>query len=338
MPDLYRLLRGIGFRIDPERAHSIALKAHRLGGHLHRRATSRPITVMGIEFPNRVGLAAGYDKDAEAWRGLAGIGFGHIEIGTVTLRPQPGNPRPRIFRLPHHRALINRMGFPSAGAEVVAERIGGDRPRGVVLGVSIGPNGFSDPDQAAEDYEHLVDRFVPLADYLAINVSSPNTPGLRTLQSGDDMAKLLGRIVDRRTRTVHSDTSPTAGTPIVVKLSPDIPRDELPATVAAIENAGCDGIIVANTTIGRPGVASSETGGLSGAPLRAAALDMLQRVRSLTALPLIASGGIMTVDDARQRLDAGAALVQVYTGFVYAGPQLVTAIVRSSVAPGERGQ
>jgi len=329
MPDLYRLLRGVGFRIDPERAHSIALKAHRFGGHLHRRATSRSITVMGIEFPNRVGLAAGYDKDAVAWRGLAGLGFGHIEIGTVTPRPQPGNPRPRIFRLPQHGALINRMGFPSAGAEAVAGRIGGDRPHGVVLGASIGPNGFSNPNQAAEDYEHLIDRFAPLADYLAINVSSPNTPGLRTLQSGDDMAKLLRRIVDRRTKTVRSVASPgAAGTPIVVKLSPDIPRNELSATVAAIEGAGCDGIIVTNTTIGRPGVDSSEAGGLSGAPLRATALDMLQRVHSLTDLPIIASGGIMTVDDARRRLDAGAALVQIYTGFVYAGPRLVTAIAQ----------
>jgi len=339
MADLYGLLRGVGFRVDPERAHAIALKAHRFGGHLHRRVTRGPVTVMGIEFPNRVGLAAGYDKDAVAWRGLAGLGFGHIEIGTVTPRPQPGNPLPRIFRLPEHRALINRMGFPSAGAETVASRIGGDRPRGVVLGVSIGPNGFSDPNQAAEDYECLIDRFAPLADYLAVNVSSPNTPGLRTLQSGDDMAELLRRIVDRRTRAVPSDSSPgAAGTPIVVKLSPDIPRDELPATVAAIEGAGCDGIIVTNTTISRPGVESSETGGLSGAPLRAAALDMLQRVRSLTDLPLIASGGIMTVDDAVQRLDAGAALVQIYTGLVYAGPHLVRTIVRSTTSPDQRGQ
>jgi len=329
MPDMYRMLRGIGFRLDAERAHSLALKAYRVGGGFHRQVISRPVTVMGIRFPNRVGLAAGYDKDAVAWRGLAGLGFGHIEIGTVTPRPQPGNPRPRIFRLPRHQALINRMGFPSAGAEAVAARLDGDRPHGVVLGVSIGPNGFSDPDQATADYEQLVDRFAPIADYLAINVSSPNTPGLRTLQSGDEMAELLSRIVARRDKIRPSDAPPGAcGTPLVVKLSPDIPRDDLPATVAAIESAGCDGIIVTNTTIDRPGVVSAEAGGLSGAPLRAAGLEMLHRVRSLTDLPLIASGGIMTVDDAAERLDAGAALVQVYTGFVYAGPRLVTGIAR----------
>ena len=278
---------------------------------------------MGIEFPNVVGLAAGYDKDGRAWRGLAAIGFGHIEVGTVTPQPQAGNPRPRIFRKPGDRALINRMGFPNDGAEAVASRLGGRRPDGLVLGVSIGPNGFSDPGQAALDYETMIDRFAPLADYLAVNVSSPNTPGLRSLELGSELGELLHRLVARRDRAVA-----TLGRvlPLVVKLSPD--STDLESTVAAIDQSGVDGIIVTNTTTRRPGVTSSESGGLSGAPLGALSLETLRRVRELTDLPLIASGGIMTADDAEQRLAAGASLVQLYTGFVYEGPRLVGAIAR----------
>ncbi len=278
---------------------------------------------MGIEFPNVVGLAAGYDKDGRAWRGLAALGFGHIEVGTVTPQPQAGNPRPRIFRIPGDRALINRMGFPSAGAEAVAARLGGRRPYGLVLGVSIGPNGFGDPGQATLDYETLIDRFAPLADYLAVNVSSPNTPGLRSLESGSELGELLHRLVARRDRSVA-----TLGRvlPLVVKLSPD--SADLESTVAAIDQSGVDGIIVTNTTTRRPGVTSSEGGGLSGAPLSSLSLEVLRLVRELTDLPLIASGGIMTADDAQERLKAGASLVQLYTGFVYEGPRLVGAIAR----------
>ena len=277
--------------------------------------------MMGIEFPNVVGLAAGYDKDGRAWRGLAALGFGHIEVGTVTPQPQEGNPRPRIFRMPDDRALINRMGFPSDGAEAVATRLDGRRTDGLVLGVSIGPNGFSDPGQAALDYETLIDRFAPLADYLAVNVSSPNTPGLRSFESGSELEELLHRLVARRDRQTLD-----RGLPLVVKLSPD--SADLESTVAAIDQSGVDGIIVTNTTTRRPGVTSSESGGLSGAPLGALSLETLRRVRELTDLPLIASGGIMTADDAEERLAAGASLVQLYTGFVYEGPRLVGAIAR----------
>ncbi len=282
---------------------------------------------MGLEFPNVVGLAAGYDKDARAWRGLAALGFGHIEVGTVTLQPQAGNPRPRIFRLPADRALINRMGFPSEGAEAVAARLAGRRPGGLVLGVSIGPNGFGEAEQAARDYEQLIDRFAPLADYLAINVSSPNTPGLRTLETGADLKELLQRIVARRDRQAAATGAPT---PLVVKLSPDIGSDDLTTTIDSIESAGIDGIVVTNTTTDRPGVTTTESGGLSGAPLTPLSLRVLQEVRDLTALPLIASGGIMSMTDARVRLEAGAALVQIYTGFVYQGPTLVRSIAALS--------
>ncbi len=285
---------------------------------------------MGLHFPNVVGLAAGYDKDGRAWRGLAALGFGHIEVGTVTPQPQPGNPRPRVFRLPADHALINRLGFPSEGADAVAGRLSAFRPNGLVLGVSLGPNGFSGIDQASGDYERLVDRFAPLADYLAINVSSPNTPGLRRLESGGDLAELLGRIVTRRDMHAAALDKPI---PLAVKLSPDIGSADLAATVRAIESSGVDGIIVTNTTTKRPGLgsaASTERGGLSGAPLGPLSLAVLRSVRYMTDLPLIASGGIMTVEDARKRLDAGASLAQVYTGFVYHGRSLVRSIAELS--------
>ncbi len=324
----YRAVRALGFRLKPETAHSWALRAHRALRPIRRmrRPQLGRRQVMGLHFPNLVGLAAGYDKDGRAWRGLAALGFGHIEVGTVTPQPQPGNPRPRVFRLPADRALINRLGFPSEGGDAVAGRLSAPRPNRLVLGVSLGPNGFSDTDQAAGDYEWLVDRFAPLADYLAINVSSPNTPGLRTLESGGDLAELLGRIVSRRDMHAAALDKPI---PLVVKLSPDIGSADLAATVRAIESSGADGIIVTNTTTKRPGLGSevsTERGGLSGAPLGPLSLAVLRSVRDLTDLPLITSGGIMTVDDARERLDAGASLVQVYTGFVYHGPSLVRSI------------
>jgi dihydroorotate dehydrogenase len=315
----YRALRSIAFRFDPERVHRLALGAHRVLRPFRRPFPFRPVTVMGLEFPNVVGLAAGYDKDATAWRGLAALGFGHVEVGTVTPRPQPGNSRPRVFRLPQDDALINRMGFPSEGADAVAARLRGDRT-GMVLGVSIGPNRFDDRDRAVADYELLVDRFAPLADYLAVNVSSPNTPGLRAFETTADLAHLLDRLSKLRRAAA---SKPPA---LVVKLSPDLDTDELPEMVAAIEASGVDGIALTNTTTRRPALSSAtaaEAGGLSGAPLRPIALDLLQRVRRLTELPLIASGGVMSLADARERLDAGASLVQLYTGFVYCGPQLV---------------
>lgn len=321
---MYRALRSIAFRFDPELVHAAGLLGYRIP-RIHRRRAGGTVSVMGIEFPNVVGLAAGYDKDGRGWRGLASLGFGHIEVGTVTPQPQPGNPRPRIFRLPGDRALINRMGFPSDGADAVVRRLGGRRPDGLVLGVSVGPNGFSDPGRAALDYETLIDRFAPLADYLAVNVSSPNTPGLRSLESGPDLEELLHRLVARRDR--HLATLGRA-LPLVVKLSPD--STDLVSTVAAIDHSGVDGIIVTNTTTRRPGVTFAESGGLSGRPLASMSLETLRRIRDLTDLPLIASGGIMTADDAQERLAAGASLVQVYTGFVYEGPHLVRAIARLS--------
>ena len=315
---IYRAARAVGFRMDPERAHGMALGMVRLGRPLaslrRRRWDHHGVEAFGLRFRNPVGLAAGYDKDATAWRALAALGFGHIEIGTVTPRPQPGNQRPRITRHVDQRALVNRMGFPSHGAEAVAARLGGTRPGDVVVGVSIGPNADTPADRRLEDYLLLVDRFAPLADYLAVNVSSPNTAGLRDLQGGP-LEPLLGAIVECAAGTI----------PILVKLSPDL--DEIAGVVAAAERAGVDGLIVANTTITRPEVSDPNPGGLSGAPLRSLAMSRLIETLAATRLGVVACGGIMAPDDAVARLGAGAVLIQVYTGLVYEGPGLVGRIL-----------
>ncbi len=317
---MYRLLRSIGFRFEPETAHRMALRAVRLTRPFRRqqRFEIDPVELFGLRFRNRLGLAAGYDKDGMAWRALAALGFGHVEVGTVTPRPQQGNPRPRVHRLPEHQALINRMGFPSAGVDAIAPRLTPERGPGVVLGVSIGPNADTPPQQRIDDYLLLVDRLVDRADYLAVNVSSPNTPGLRDLEAVDAIRALLPRIVDRRdergTRLGHH-------VPILVKLSPDAPDFE--AVVIAAGETGIDGIIVGNTTTTRPDIVHSAPGGLSGGPLGAIAFDRLQRAVAVTRLPVIASGGVLTPDDVAARFAAGASLVQLYTGLVYAGPGLV---------------
>lgn len=323
---MYRIARGIGFRFDPETAHHLALRAVRLSRPLRtlrRHAESDPVEVFGLRFPNRVGLAAGYDKDAVAWRALAGLGFGHIEVGTVTPLPQPGHPRPRLHRYPDRQALINRMGFPSAGADVVAPRLEGPRPGGAILGVSIGPNAATPPERRVADYLGLVDRFREIADYLAVNVSSPNTAGLRELE-GAPLGELLTAVKLR-----------AGTTPVLVKLSPDLEDPE--TAIAAATRSGVDGIIVGNTTVSRPGFdAATPPGGLSGAPLGPLALQQLRRAAAATRLPVIACGGIMSAADAAQRLAAGAALVQLYTGLVYRGPGLVKEVATRHQPPAIR--
>ncbi|HSM01517.1 MAG TPA: quinone-dependent dihydroorotate dehydrogenase [Acidimicrobiia bacterium] len=315
---MYRALRAIGFRLDAETAHRWALRAVRLGRVLPRRSSRAevsPVEAFGLSFRNPIGLAAGYDKDGTAWRSLARLGFGHVEIGTVTPRPQPGNPRPRIHRLESQHALVNRMGFPSQGMEAVSARLGPDRPGGVVLGVSIGPNSDTAHEDRGADYLALIDRFAPLADYLAVNVSSPNTPGLRDLEHVLD--DLLSPLVARRDEWAERLGR---GVPLLVKLSPDLEALETAIAVAADE--GVDGVIVGNTTLQRPGVDEVPEGGLSGAPLARLAMERLHRANT-GSLPVVASGGVMTPEDVVARLDAGAALVQLYTGLVYSGPRLV---------------
>jgi dihydroorotate dehydrogenase len=338
---MYARLRPLIFRLDPERAHSLTVALLRLAGALPPaavllrsffRAPDRPVRAFGLEFTNPLGLAAGYDKDGLAWRGLACLGFGHIEIGTVTPRPQPGNPKPRVFRLVEDQAVINRMGFPGLGADFVARQLGERRPAGLVLGVNIGKNKDTPLEAAAQDYVDLLRRFAPQADYLAVNVSSPNTAGLRRLQGRAMLEELLAAL--SRARSAHLDHARTPGSlPILVKLAPDLTDEELEDALAAIHGAGMDGVIATNTTLARPDLRSSlaaENGGLSGAPLAARSRDFVRRVVQLGAgqLPVIGVGGVMNATDACAMLDAGACLVQVYTGLIYAGPGLPQAILR----------
>ena len=336
---IYPFFRRLLFRLDPEQAHGLTLQMVRLAGMLPPvrgllgawfAASQRPAQAFGLRFRNPVGLAAGYDKDGLGWRGLACLGFGHIEIGTVTLRPQEGNPRPRIFRLPEDRGVINRMGFPGRGAAFVARQLQGKRPAGLVLGVNIGKNKDTPLEEAAQDYLSLMRQFAPLADYLAVNVSSPNTVGLRRLQARDLLEALLGALAQERQVQVQGLGR---AVPVLVKLAPDLEQAELEDALAAIQSSGMDGVIATNTTIRREGLRSpraGESGGLSGAPLHAHSLAMVRQIAALTQgrLPVVGAGGVMGPSDARAMLEAGAALVQVYTGLIYAGPGLVGDILR----------
>ncbi|HQZ23599.1 MAG TPA: quinone-dependent dihydroorotate dehydrogenase, partial [Thermoflexales bacterium] len=332
---MYSKIRPLLFLMEPERAHAVSYRALRLamrlpgGEAILRRAfaptrTPSPTPLFGLNFPNLVGVAAGYDKDALAWRGLAALGFGHVEVGTVTPRPQPGNPKPRVFRLPQDGALINRMGFPNAGAAFVARQLRGPKPPNFVLGVNIGKNKDTPLEAAASDYVSLIQTFAPLADYIAINISSPNTEGLRRLQARETMQALLSACAAAR----------PAGLPLLVKLAPDLNDDELEDALGVCVDTRLDGVILTNTTLRRDGLRAgpelaNQKGGLSGAPLRDVSTGIIRRASRLTGgrLPIIGVGGIDSPSAAQEKLDAGAALVQVYTGLVYAGPMLAKNIV-----------
>jgi dihydroorotate dehydrogenase len=337
---LYPVLRSLLFRLDPETAHALALRAAaRTGAVPGLRAAlaasfpvpeGEPLELFGLTFRNRVGLAAGYDKDGEAWRGLAALGFGHIEVGTVTPGPQVGNPKPRLFRLASERSLINRMGFPGRGAGYLAERIRGPRPPGLVLGVNIGKQKTTPLEDAARDYQRLMEVLAPLADYLAVNISSPNTPGLRRLQEPEFLAGLLGALADRR---AELEQRLDRRLPLLVKLAPDLTDDQLRSAVDAVVSAELDGIIATNTTVSRDGVdhpLAAEEGGLSGAALTELSTSVIRKIHEHTkgGIPIVGAGGVMGPGDARAKIDAGASLVQIYTGLIYEGPRLVRRIVR----------
>lgn len=339
---MYPFFRSLLFRLSPEQAHALSLNAIRLAGALPPvryalrqffAAPPRPVQAFGLTFANPVGLAAGYDKDATGWRGLTCLGFGHIEVGTITLRPQPGNPQPRLFRLPEDGGLINRMGFPGQGAAYAARQLSAKRPAGVILGVNIGKNKDTPNEAAAEDYTALMRIFAPLADYLAINISSPNTVGLRQLQARQALAGLLGELAVERARL---QTGLGRRVPLLVKLAPDLNDAELDDALEVIQASGMDGVIATNTTISRPylrSAAAGETGGLSGAPLADASTALIGQIvrRTQGRLPVIGVGGIMDAAGAQAKLKAGATLVQVYTGLVYAGPGLVKEIVKGLI-------
>jgi dihydroorotate dehydrogenase len=337
----YRRLRPLIFRLSPETAHGVTLALLRIAGAvpparglvraLFRLAAPGPeVRAFGLVFANPVGLAAGYDKDGLGWRGLALLGFGHLELGTVTPLPQSGNPRPRVFRLVEDEAVINRMGFPGRGAAFLARRLSAPRPPGLVLGVNIGKNKDTPLERATDDYLALLRRFAPLADYLAVNVSSPNTPGLRSLQTRQALEGLLAPLRAAR----DEEASRLAKVlPILVKLAPDLASGELDDALEALTLTGMDGVIVSNTTLRREGLRSAraaENGGLSGAPLRPLNTALVREVVRRTGgrLPVIASGGVMRPAHALEKLDAGAVLVQVYTGLIYAGPGLAGQILK----------
>jgi dihydroorotate dehydrogenase len=337
---LYPLSRSLLFRLDPETAHGLSLstiaKAERVPGlrallsAQYSEPDAEPVEVFGLQFPNRVGLAAGYDKDGDGWRGLACLGFGHIEVGTVTPEPQPGNPKPRVFRLVEEQSVINRMGFPGRGADYVAARLRGRKSGGPIIGANIGKQKTTDLEDAASDYEKLVDVFAPLADYLAVNISSPNTPGLRKLQERGFLRALLGRVAARRDQAADEIGRRV---PVLVKLAPDLDDEQLLTAVDVISESGLDGIIATNTTISRDGLdhpLADEEGGLSGAALTEMSTAIIARIAERTGgeIPIVGVGGVMGPQDARAKLDAGATLIQLYTGLVYEGPGLVKRILK----------
>ncbi|KQP78715.1 dihydroorotate dehydrogenase (quinone) [Aeromicrobium sp. Leaf289] len=325
-------------RMDPEVAHEQAFRAIRLGGRLAAPLTSvppAPRTVMGVEFPNAFGLAAGFDKNARAVPGLLGLGFGHVEVGTVTARPQPGNPRPRLFRLLEDEAIVNRMGFNNDGAAVVASRLhrlrrtraGAD----AVIGVNIGKTKVVPAAEAVADYVESARLLAPYASYLVVNVSSPNTPGLRDLQAVDSLRPILEAV---------GDVTAREGVPLVVKIAPDLADADVDAVADLALELGLAGISATNTTIARPDslrtpratVDAAGAGGLSGPVLADRSTEVLRRLRGRVGdrLALVGVGGVTTPQDVRDRLDAGADLVQAYTGFVYGGPLWPARLARAS--------
>lgn len=321
---LYPFLRPFAFALDAEAAHRATIRALKLAPPRKPPSFDPALTtsVAGLGFPSPVGLAAGFDKDAEVTRAMFGLGFGFVEVGTLTPRPQVGNPRPRLFRLVEDKAVINRMGFNNRGQAHALERLRRRNRSAGVLGVNIGAN--KDSSDRIADYVAGVEAMAPVADYLTVNISSPNTPGLRDLQSGDELAELLSAVKSARI---------VGGPPLFLKIAPDLEDGDHEHIARAAIDHDVDALIVANTTVSRPMLKSryaGEQGGLSGAPLAPLALEQLRKFRVIVSshLPLIAAGGIASADDAWARIRAGASLVQLYSAMVYEGPGIALNIAR----------
>jgi dihydroorotate dehydrogenase len=335
---MYAALRALLFTLEPEASHQMAVAALAAYGRLPGAIRPLPGTsrrLWGLTFRNAVGLAAGLDKDARAVEGLARLGFGFVEVGTVTPLGQPGNPRPRLFRIPAARALVNRMGFNNLGVDAMTRRLAALRQRGrlgaTVLGVNVGKNKDTPLAQAAADYVRCIEAVYPFADYLALNLSSPNTPGLRTLQSEASLAPLLERVKEAQHRSAARYGRQV---PVLVKIAPDLTAADLEIVAAAVKRFGIDGVIATNTTVSRPGLArqpvAAEAGGLSGAPLHPLALRTVASLRTALdpTVPIVGVGGIMDAAGGRAMLERGADLVQIYTGFIYRGPALIRELAR----------
>lgn len=338
----YRLVRPLAFQMPAEVVHDAAMLLGRgitavpptwrvLNDRHHRAYSALTVTLPGVRFPNPIGVAAGLDKNGVALGMWAAMGFGHAEIGTVTPKPQPGNPKPRIFRYPHQAALINRMGFPNEGADRIAQRLHRLRDRGswpgITVGVNVGKNKWTPNADAHLDYRYVARKMALLADYFVLNVSSPNTPKLRDLQSQDALV-----------RTVDAVRDVAGGKPVWVKVAPDGEEAQVDALLAALKSIDIDGVVATNTTVARPsGFEHAEKGGLSGRPLSDLSLNWLNVLKAETDLPVVSVGGIMTTQQAIERLDAGADLIQVYTGLVYNGPSWVSSINREALTTRQRG-
>ncbi|MBK1695288.1 dihydroorotate dehydrogenase (quinone) [Chromatium weissei] len=337
--NLWQMLRPLIFRLDPERAHNLTLQLLAQWSALFRgeltasdvaRAPDLAVNAMGLHFPNAIGLAAGLDKDAVAIPAWQALGFGFIEVGTVTAHSQPGNPRPRLWRLPHDAAIVNRMGFNNAGAAAMARRLERLRSRQslqVPLGVNLGKSKITPPEQAADDYRRSFEQVGALADYVVVNISSPNTPGLRDLQRVDEVERIVAAIQTPNQQLTHPR-------PLLVKLAPDLANDDAIACARAALQAGCAGLILTNTTIQFDGLTSATaemSGGLSGRPLLARSTELLRNVREAvgTKPVLIGVGGILSPADAAAKLAAGANLIQIYSGLIYQGPGFVRKLIRT---------
>ncbi len=328
---MYTLLRPLLFALDAESAHHLTLESLQLAARTGimractRSAAATPRTIMGIEFPNPVGLAAGLDKNGDYIDALAALGFGFLEIGTVTPRPQPGNPRPRLFRLPAAQAIINRMGFNNHGVDALIANVQRAQFRGV-LGINIGKNFDTPMERAADDYLACLRKVYPHASYITVNISSPNTTNLRQLQQSDELGQLLAALKEERARL--SDRHGRR-VPLALKIAPDLDQSQISAIAGLLVTHGIDAVIATNTTIAKESVAQlphgAEAGGLSGAPLTAQAQSVTAQLAAALAgaVPVIGVGGIMSGADAVARIVAGASLIQIYTGLIYAGPALV---------------
>lgn len=327
-----RLVRPILFSLSPEAAHNLAIRNLRFASSrpvvlrlLERfQPPPKPKTIFGLAFPNPVGLAAGFDKNGVAIAAWAALGFGFVEIGTVTAKAQPGNPKPRIFRYPEQQALINRLGFNNDGADVVAARLQRFRESGawpaIPVGINIGKSKITPIEQAVDDYLYSFRLLAPQADYIVLNVSSPNTPGLRSLQGHGALEQLL--------RAIRAENE-TARKPVLLKIAPDLSLSELEQILATCAASAVAGIIATNTTLDHSAIpaARDQTGGLSGRPLREKSTEFVRAITARCSLPVIASGGISDAASAREKLEAGAQLIQVYTGYVYRGPGLLREVM-----------
>ena len=337
---MYNLSRRLLFKLSPETAHELTIDllgaAGRLGlpKRLVKQPAALPVNIMGIDFPNPVGLAAGLDKNGDAILGLSGLGFGFIEIGTVTPRPQPGNPKPRLFRLPEAEGVINRMGFNNQGVDHLINRVESAKFTGV-LGINIGKNFDTPVENAADDYLLCMDKVYRSASYITVNVSSPNTPGLRSLQFGDSLRNLLNALHQRQEEltALHGKRVPLA-----IKIAPDMSDEEIVEVANILLETGMDAVIATNTTVSRTGVEgmqhANEAGGLSGAPVREQSTHVVRVLAEVLKgrLPIIAAGGITEGKHAAEKIQAGASLVQIYSGFIYKGPKLIQASVDAIAA------